>query len=317
MPPKLPQPVIDMMAERSHRMHHYLWHEVRNGWMSFSSDERKRISALGWEPPRPARRPKPDGTSESILDNYSGEDFLYMHRDMIAAVNAKLAKIPGNSYPKVEGWPEPPGPSDKDWPVPRTYSLADPDTNAYIKECKSKAFYSGQMSEWLKAYVDPATLKRMSLGELVSRLEFTIHNRMHMRWSSKPSRVRPDADPAAPEIIDKGWDSPNYDWLGDTYSSHVNPVFWKLHGWVDRCIDRWMEANGKQGEVAWKGTWVGPMPHNAPAMSMFAHMPEHDTSGGPHLHDHTNGMLEVARILRSSGVSCHFYDQVTVPPLPQ
>ena len=82
-----------MMAERSHRMHHYLWHEVRNGWLSYSPEDRKRIAALGWEPPRPARRARPDGSSEPILDNNSGEDFLYMHRDMIASVNAKLAQV--------------------------------------------------------------------------------------------------------------------------------------------------------------------------------------------------------------------------------
>ena len=76
MPPNLPQGVIDMMAARAHRMHHYLWHTVRNGWLMFPVATQQQVTALGWEPPRPARRPTPDGGSEPIIDNMSGEDFL-------------------------------------------------------------------------------------------------------------------------------------------------------------------------------------------------------------------------------------------------
>jgi hypothetical protein len=312
MAPKLPQAVIAMMAERSHRMHHYLWHEVRNGWLSFSPEDRKRIAALGWEPPRPARRARPDGSSEPILDNNSGEDFLYMHRDMIASVNAKLAQVRDEAYPKVQGWQSPPPPTDKDWPVPPAYSLGDPGSDQYIQQCKSNDFYSGQLTDWVKSYTDAKTLKSMSLGELGSRLEFTIHNQMHMRWSSKPAGVRPDADPATPEVIAKNWDRSTYNWLGDTYSSHVNPVFWKLHGWVDSCIDRWMQANGKSGSVSWKGTWIGPAQQSMPRMLM----PGQDVGTHGH-HDHIDNMLEVARVLRGTGVTCHFYDRVAVPPLPE
>src|SRR6476469_5489227 len=28
----LPHAVVEIMAKREHRMHHWLWHEVRNGW---------------------------------------------------------------------------------------------------------------------------------------------------------------------------------------------------------------------------------------------------------------------------------------------
>jgi hypothetical protein len=31
MPPTLPQAMVVTMAERAHRMHHYLWHTVREG----------------------------------------------------------------------------------------------------------------------------------------------------------------------------------------------------------------------------------------------------------------------------------------------
>ena len=65
-----------------------------------------------------------------------------------------------------------------------------------------------------------------------------------MRWASlsrNPTsgtpEVRDDYD------IDPRWDAPQHDYLGDFHSSHVNPIFWKLHGWVDDCIDAWFAAH--------------------------------------------------------------------------
>lgn len=63
--------------ERGWRMHDYIRHEVRNGWLFYDDTTQGQLRALGWEPPRPARRPGPDGKPETILDNFSGEDFLY------------------------------------------------------------------------------------------------------------------------------------------------------------------------------------------------------------------------------------------------
>jgi hypothetical protein len=49
----------------------------------------------------------------------------------------------------------------------------------------------------------------------------------------------------------------------------VNPTFWKLHGWVDDTIVKWLDANGYRtiadqcndsGCYQWKSTWVGPEP---------------------------------------------------------
>jgi hypothetical protein len=65
-----------------------------------------------------------------------------------------------------------------------------------------------------------------------------------MRWSSvsrdpksgKPA-IRDDFD------FDPKWDDPKYDYLGEFYSSHVNPVFWRLHGWIDDRIEDWFSAH--------------------------------------------------------------------------
>ena len=81
--PVLPHPIVLMEAERGMRMHHMLWHTARNGWSTFPQAVRQAFAKLGWAPPRPAI----DAQRRPILDNDSGEDFLYMHHQMIAEVN--------------------------------------------------------------------------------------------------------------------------------------------------------------------------------------------------------------------------------------
>src|SRR5688572_26750050 len=80
---KLPQVVINEMAKREVRYHHYLWHNIRDNWNRLSPDLQQQIRDLGWEPPRPSRTYDANGNSIAITDNDSGEDFLYMHRQMI------------------------------------------------------------------------------------------------------------------------------------------------------------------------------------------------------------------------------------------
>ncbi|MFN7144855.1 MAG: Tat pathway signal protein, partial [Myxococcota bacterium] len=87
------------MAQRSHRMAHYLWHGTRNGWERMSAAQRQAIAAIdpGWVPPRPAL----DAAGSPLRDNLSGEDFLYMHRQMIALANQILQRA---GAPPVQGW---------------------------------------------------------------------------------------------------------------------------------------------------------------------------------------------------------------------
>ena len=95
-------------------------------------------------------------------------------------------------------------------------------------------------------------LSGLSLGALGNLLEFTIHNQMHMRWSSV-SRDPKTGEPASRGDFDFDlkWDDPKYDYLGDFHSSHVNPLFWRLHGWVDDRIEDWYNAHeaAHQGEI--------------------------------------------------------------------
>jgi hypothetical protein len=122
----------------------------------------------------------------------------------------------------------------------------------------------------------------LTLGELGTLLEWTVHNDMHMRWASVPRDPRTGAiilNGRDGGDINKAWDDPEYDNLGDQYSSHVNPVFWRLHGWVDARIEDWFSAHetAHPGEVKktdvmgtpwFVGKWVqvdmpwpGPMHH--------------------------------------------------------
>ena len=237
MNPPLPSVVTTTMAMRAERMHHYLFHEVRNNWLRYSDSERQQLSAISWAPPRPAL----DANGHALLTNNSGEDFLYMHRQMIARVNGLLAQA---GFPSIVGWTSVPAPGDADYPVPPAW---DPS----VQDVKSDDFYASRIVPWEQHYTDQHTLSQWTLGELGSRLEFSIHNAMHMRWSTQPPMIRPDADPTQPD--------PSYDFLGDTYSSHVNSIFWKLHGWIDTRIEDWKAANGVTGEPHWVGTWIGHM----------------------------------------------------------
>jgi hypothetical protein len=90
-----------------------------------------------------------------------------------------------------------------------------------------------------------------------------------MRWSSV-SRDPSTGTPAVRDPFDFNakWDDPKNDYLGDFYSSHVNPLFWRLHGWVDDRIEDWFNAHEavQPGEIeryeyhgiAWfkPGKWV-------------------------------------------------------------
>ncbi len=101
----LPNQVIIEMAMRSHRIHHYLFHNVRNNWLFYDDDTKNKLRNMGWEPPRPALQEDPTSPTRGspILDNYSGEDFLFMHREMIKNVNEILAQVHDPQYPKVDG----------------------------------------------------------------------------------------------------------------------------------------------------------------------------------------------------------------------
>jgi hypothetical protein len=236
--------VIDVMATLAMRMHHALWHTARNGWAAFSDAAQDAFRERGWEPPRPALT----ADREVEFDNGAGEDFLFMHRQMIAEVNEILAEVGDPQHPRVEGWSSIPDPDDVEYPVPPSFTVPrNPQFTESIRSAKSQESLD-QIREWETLFTDPAFLRRVTLGRLGAAIEFAIHNRMHLAWAAEQADYRPSGTLFD---VDPRWDAPSNDWLADFYSSHVNPIFWKLHGWVDDRIDDWMNANGHTGPVPW------------------------------------------------------------------
>jgi hypothetical protein len=268
MTPTLPDEVVKTMASREHRLHHWLWHEVRNKWLTYSEEVQGQIRDMGWEPPRPAQ----DARGRPIVDNDSGEDFFYMHRQMLIDVSRILSRVKDPRYPRVLVWSELPAPGDPEFPVPPAWF--DPTRGAdaldrrigfeTVQRLKSDIFYHKRLLPWQRMFTDPAFLRGITLGRLGSLIELSSHAAMHMRWASPPAGSRPEPSITEGHTIDPVWDDPRYDFLGDTYSSHVNPVFWSLHGWIDDRIEDWKAANDVYGNDFWKGTWIGKMPTHAP-----------------------------------------------------
>ena len=259
------------LADRGHRLVHVLWHGVRNSWANWGDAKQAAIRSLGWAPPRPAVI-KPRWDREKVTKPYwdigpAGEDFLYFHRAMIKETNDWLAadgKKPLQSWSRLDAIPAPGlGCSDERVPefVPAFQNWEDgvgekggkvvpgvviPGFLATrVREIKSDGFFWQRMNWWQEQFKDEAYLRTITLGELGARMELSVHNQMHIRWSAYPSSgtlLRNEKD------IDRRWDDPAYDTLFDEYSSHVNPIFFRLHKWLDNRIEGWAEAHAADVE---------------------------------------------------------------------
>jgi hypothetical protein len=278
----LPKSVAELFAARMHRLHHALWHGLRDSWESLSDGTKKEITALKWNPPRTNQKFYKNGWMPRTT-NGSGIDFLFMHREMIREFDEAMTQAGGD--PNI-GWEVIPEPGRfKDFDVPGTWEL--PEEIKWLerrfKVVKSDEFYWSRMKWWDRQFHNHEFLSKVTLGELGSLIETSVHNDMHMRWASQPfdpATGEPTALGRAGTDIDPKWDVVVYDFLGETYSSHVNPIFWRLHKWVDSIIDEWQAAHINISSdrvkikvidnIKWfeKGNWVevdnpwsSPYPH--------------------------------------------------------
>jgi hypothetical protein len=261
------EPVRTMLARRLHRLHHTVWHTLRNTWWSqLDQQDRDAVAQLNWGIERP-----PFAQQGGLdLTGGAGEDFLFMHRRMIAMVREGYgqagapaptgwATLPAADTPQFGYTPQPdpadparrvfaydPASSGSAVPpaTPEFLSLFDPTQRPGNAFLKSPRFFGSVMRPHERIFRSPRYLASLSLGALGNLLEFTVHNQMHLRWASVPR------DPVTGVVggrgdfdLDEKWDDPRNDWLGDFYSSHVNPVFWRLHGWVDDRIEDWFRAH--------------------------------------------------------------------------
>ncbi|MFG1702627.1 hypothetical protein ACFLIM_05485 [Nonomuraea sp. M3C6] len=301
----LPNLVIEAMADRAVRLHHMLWHASRDRWERLTEAERKVFRDHGWEPPRPSLT----ADSQVEFGNGSGEDFLFMHREMIRTVNEILAELADPLHPRVVGWPAIPAAEDEQFPVPPPFTVpGSVATTDAIQRAKSAETLE-RLREREAQVTDPVVLRGMTLGRLGAFIEFRIHNTLHMRWAAEMPGYRPGGSSFD---VDPRWDVPSYDWLADTYSSHVNPIFWRLHGWVDARIDDWMRANEVTGPVPWSfdPPWTGPGDHHHPVVEL-ALRARPGNAEAVSLESHVRALEDTVRALRDNGIP------EPVPFLPQ
>jgi hypothetical protein len=252
------QSVIDrVMGNHGHRLYHFLWHATRNSWASLNRGERKIIQSIDPEWGKNAPLCPADRKYSGEAD-VAGEEFLLMHHKMVAHLQSALAK---QALPCIQAWKTIPEKNDAHFPVPK------------VEGDDSKTDETGvRLRSWEAKFRDPTFLKGKSLSYVGMMIESSIHNTMHMRWADAPKK----GDDFAPTdqsftvktlLDDSPYDGPEFHWLGNPYSAHLNPVFWKLHGWVDDTVRAWVEANGYESIsekcdatpkcYQWKAKWIG------------------------------------------------------------
>jgi hypothetical protein len=271
-PYALPQPVIAHFADKVHRLHHAVWHGVRESWDDLTAGEQAKLTALDWQIDGGRVALEKSQKTRPATQNGSGEDFLYFHRQMVDHYRMMMSSL---GVPSID-WAELPQPGaggdnspdvvPASWLVPEAVNF-----ERRIRAVKSDEFFWSRMRWWDLEFKNPAYLATLTLGELGALLQYTVHNDLHIRWSAPPRdpetrALLPMGRPST-DISDR-WDAPAYDWLGEFYSAHVNPVFWRLHGWIDDRIDDWATAHdavhpreierAEVGGVKWfqAGRWV-------------------------------------------------------------
>ena len=261
--------INQMMGTREHRVHHALWHAIRGGLDSKNASEVTRAFGTTWKLPHPLC-PAPADDSAQRAYNPAGEDFLFMHRQMVRGLQDAFVQM---NLPCIRGWAS--VPSQAEYPIP------DRDR----ADAKSDAAYR-QIKIWEGYFMDENWLKSKSLSQVGWALEFSIHNNLHMRYATTrpPKGFQELAEIGGAPLplndrFPQNWkyDSPAYNWLQDPYGAAVNPTFWKIHGYVDAMIDRWLLANGYSSISSdckgdrkcyqWQGRWTGDGVHSHAMMN--------------------------------------------------
>ncbi|MFO2465911.1 PvdJ/PvdD/PvdP-like protein [Pseudomonas sp. 15FMM2] len=256
----LNQALLAWLISPEHRLFHQLWHASRDKWHTLPEDKRDALRGIGWQPgPRDKER---DARGVRKDRNGSGIDFFFMHRHMLATARS-LQDLP--SWPRFP-LPQPELERDRvgfaryfdnhdGFALPPTWTAADDDAfTRWISDIKQADTFHGNFRVWEARYSDSRYLSRLTLGQFGSEIELGLHDWLHMRWASVPRDPSNGAPvPLARELDDFSprWYVAENDFLGDPFSSHVNPVFWHFHGWIDDRIEDWFRAHERfhPGEV--------------------------------------------------------------------
>ncbi|MDZ5601676.1 PvdJ/PvdD/PvdP-like protein [Pseudomonas sp. RP23018S] len=256
----LQPPLLAWLISAEHRLFHQLWHASRDRWHTLPDDKRNALRGLGWQPgPRDSER---DARGRHKDRNGSGVDFFFMHRHMLASARA-LQPLP--SWPHFP-LPQPALERDRQGfaayfdnldgcSIPPTW-LADDDEEytEWVSGIKREETFQANFALWESQYRDPRYLSQMTLGQLGSEMELGLHDWLHMRWAAvprDPSNGAPVPYGRTQDDFAPRWFRAENDFLGDPFSSHVHPVFWRFHGWIDDRIEDWFAAQERfhPGEV--------------------------------------------------------------------
>lgn len=212
-----------------HRRAHQAWHQVRDIWDDPQYTWFRNYVSSNY--PDLTLSPKHSGGASEIADptNLKGVDFLWMHGNMVRELNDRLKE---QGLPPFVGWKVLPRPGSTLFPMG-----AGNEANWSLLEEWEAVLQEDEMVQSI------GTLNRYGFY-----LEITIHNQMHISYSQArrynfeispfddfsaiPSSVLDTLqyDPQNPDAVE--------DYLGNSLGSAVNPVFWKLHGWIeDRLLD--------------------------------------------------------------------------------
>ena len=281
--------LLAWLVSPEHRLFHQLWHASRDTWHELSPDKRNALRGIGWQPgqrdkERDARGPRKDR-------NGSGVDFFYMHRHMLRTARSMqhLPSWPAFPLPQPELERDRAGfaryfDNHDGSALPPTW-LAEGDElyTQWLSDIKQPETYHSNFEVWESRYRDPRYLSTLTLGQFGSEVELGLHDWLHMRWASvprDPSNGAPVPMARDPADFAARWYVSENDFLGDPFSSHVNPVFWSFHGWIDDRLEDWFKAHERfhPGELArqevngvpwfapgrWvevDDPWLGPITH--------------------------------------------------------
>lgn len=256
----LEAPLLSWLIAPEHRLFHQLWHASRDKWHKLSDDKREALRGLGWQPgPRERER---DARGRHKDRNGSGVDFFFMHRHMLARARA-LQPLPSwTQFPL----PQPALERDRlgfaayfdnldGCSVPPTWlAEGDEEYTEWVSGIKREETFQANFALWESQYRDPRYLSRLTLGQLGSEMELGLHDWLHMRWAAvprDPSNGAPVPYGRTQDDFAPRWFAAENDFLGDPFSSHVHPVFWRFHGWIDDRVEDWFAAHQRfhPGEV--------------------------------------------------------------------
>ena len=281
--------LLAWLVSPEHRLFHQLWHASRDTWHELTEDKRNALRGIGWQPgqrdkERDARGPRKDR-------NGSGVDFFFMHRHMLRTARSMQDLPSWLAFPL----PQPELVRDRAGfaryfdnhdgsALPPTW-LAEGDAvyTQWLSDIKQPETFHSNFEVWESRYRDPRYLSTLTLGQFGSEVELGLHDWLHMRWASvprDPSNGAPVPFARDPADFSARWYVPENDFLGDPFSSHVNPVFWSFHGWIDDRLEDWFAAHQRfhPGEltrqevngVPWfapgrwvevEDPWLGPITH--------------------------------------------------------